>query len=140
MECPFFGRTGAYLDGELPAAEREACEAHLSGCSECSRELRRLERLSQFLSAAGRPEFGGPRPLWKAELVQRRVVRFAEVLTAAAALVIAVCGIWLFRLSAQPDSAAVPAWQRMAILQQSEPAPPAEADDPLVQVFLRGQP
>jgi anti-sigma factor RsiW len=140
MECPFFSRTGAYLDRELPAAEREAYEAHLSGCRECARELARLERLSRFLSVGRTPEFGGPRPLWKAELSRQRLVRFAEVLTAAAAVVIAVCGFWLSRLNRPPDSAATPAWERLAVAQQSEPAPSPEPEDPMLQVLLRGEP
>jgi anti-sigma factor RsiW len=32
-------RIGAYADGELGAAERQAVEAHLRACTECTREL-----------------------------------------------------------------------------------------------------
>lgn len=35
-------RLSAYLDGELPAPERAAVEAHLAGCSECEEQLAAL--------------------------------------------------------------------------------------------------
>jgi len=141
MACAFFDRTGAYLDRELPEAERKAYEAHLSTCDECSRELRDCSRLSRFLSAAGMPDIGRQPVSWKAELNRQRMVRFAEMLMAAAAVVMAVCGLWLFRLAGRPDSsAAVAGWERMAVTQQSEATPPAETDDPLAQALLRGQP
>lgn len=140
MSCDFLNKTGVYLDGELAAAEREAYEVHLSACEECSQELARLQRLSRFLSAAGMPEVGQPGPQWKAQLNRQRLVHFAELLTAAAVLVMAVCGLWLFRMSAGSAPVVVSGWERAAVGQQLEGGPAPEADDPLVQVLLRGQP
>ena len=152
MACAFLCRTGAYLDQELAAAERAAYEAHLSACGECARELERLARLSRFLSAAGRnagdtipiqgaelPEF---RFLWKPLAYRQKLVRFAELLMAAAALVMAVCGLWLLRSGSRSDSAAMAGWEQMALerVQPAELASESEGDEALVQAILRGQP
>ena len=140
MECALFAKAGAYLDGELPAPERDAYAAHLGTCGECAQELARLERLSRFLSAAGTPESTRQRHSWGPQVKRQRLVRFAEALMAAAGLVMAVCGFWLFKISAQPDSAAVAGWERMAVTQQPDLTAAAEPDDPIVQAILRGQP
>lgn len=139
MECALLAKAGAYLDGELPAPERDAYTAHLCTCGECARELARLERLSRFLSA-GTAESTRQRHSWGPQVKRQRLVRFAEALMAAAGLVMAVCGFWLFKISAQPDSAAVAGWERMAVSQQADPTAAAEPDDPIVQAILRGQP
>ena len=41
-------RLSEYLDGELTAAERDTCEAHLAGCTGCARLLEELKRLQCF--------------------------------------------------------------------------------------------
>jgi anti-sigma factor RsiW len=139
MGCAFFNKTGAYRDRELPAADRDAYEKHLVSCTECARELARLARLSTFLSAAQMPEMKLERPLWKTRRNRPNLVPFAEFLTAAAAVVIAVCGIWMFNPGARTESASVPGWERMAV-GQADAAPAADAEDPIAQVLLRGQP
>ncbi|MGD0090764.1 MAG: zf-HC2 domain-containing protein [Planctomycetota bacterium] len=140
MGCEVCVKAGAYLDHELPAREREAYEAHLSTCAECAQELARLERLSRFLSAAGTPEFSRPQLSWNPVVKRQKLVRFAEALMAAAGLVMAVCGFCLLKSSAQPDSATVAGWERMALTQQAEAPPAPEPEDPIAQAVLRGQP
>ena len=44
-------RLSAYLDGELPASEREPLERHLAGCAECRRELNELREVRALLRA-----------------------------------------------------------------------------------------
>jgi len=83
---------------------------------------------------------GPQRPLWQPRLKWQRPVRFAEMLMAAAALVMAVCGVWLFRLGPRSDSAAVWGWEQMAVTQQADAAPETDGDDAIVQALLRGQP
>lgn len=39
-----------YLDGELPPAERERVEEHLSRCTECRREVEVFDRMKRELS------------------------------------------------------------------------------------------
>jgi anti-sigma factor RsiW len=140
MACAFFEKSGAYLDRELAEGERVAYESHLSSCNECSRELKRLERLSQFLTAARMPEARPQQLLWKPRLVRQKVVRFAELLAAAAAFVMALSGFWLLRMGARSDSASVENWEQMAVTQQSDSGPEADEDERLVQAMLRGRP
>lgn len=49
MACDFTDLS-VYLDGELPAAERQTLEAHLEACPTCRRELERLDRVRAMLS------------------------------------------------------------------------------------------
>ena len=46
---------GAYYDGELPPARRQAMEEHLRTCAECARELERFRALSSLLTATALP-------------------------------------------------------------------------------------
>jgi len=48
-EAPHAGeRLSAYLDGELPAAEREQVESHLRECGPCARWLEELQAVDDF--------------------------------------------------------------------------------------------
>lgn len=144
MGCESSKKCGAYLDGELPQAERAAFDAHVSACGECSVELARLKRLKTFLSAAQMPHMIRPRAGFEARLNSRRLVRFAEFLMSAAAIVIVVCAISLLKMNeprpAPAPAQPVPTWERMALSQQPDPGAVAENEDPLVQVLLRDQP
>ena len=142
MGCERFDKTGAYIDGELPEAERAAFDAHLSSCAECSAEMARFKRLKTFLAAARMPQMIRPRAVFEARMNSQRLVHFAELLMSAAAIVIVVCGISLVKMNVPPHTAAqpVPTWERMALSAQVEPAAPSESDDPMVQVLLRDQP
>ncbi|HEX3357135.1 MAG TPA: zf-HC2 domain-containing protein [Tepidisphaeraceae bacterium] len=52
MSCDLLEKIHAYHDGELPAAERGALEAHLKSCSDCSELLNELQSLSRVIAAA----------------------------------------------------------------------------------------
>jgi anti-sigma factor RsiW len=56
------GRLGAYLDGELPAAERSTLEDHVAGCAVCAAALRRDEQVATALRD-GLPFFAAPETL-----------------------------------------------------------------------------
>ncbi|MEN6547527.1 MAG: anti-sigma factor [Armatimonadia bacterium] len=49
MACPSGQRLSAYLDGTLPARQRERLERHLQTCLNCRRELAQLQRLQALL-------------------------------------------------------------------------------------------
>lgn len=48
-------RLSAYLDGELPATERAALDAHLRDCAQCQRELAALRQTRALLRALPAP-------------------------------------------------------------------------------------
>ncbi|MFN2315871.1 MAG: anti-sigma factor [Gemmatimonadales bacterium] len=112
----------AYLDDELPAAERETLEAHLSTCVSCRAVLDELRAV-----VAWAPTYVGQQPErdhWSgisAEIERKRVVafparlaqRFSLAQLAAAAAVVAVLsggGVWIAMRSGgeAPVVAAVP--------------------------------
>ena len=53
---------GCYLDGELPASERAAVEAHLLQCAHCRAELQQLRNLAAGIGQLGSVE--APSSLW----------------------------------------------------------------------------
>jgi RNA polymerase sigma-70 factor (ECF subfamily) len=56
MTCPEVrDRLSAWLDEDLPPAERREVEAHLSGCAPCRQEGERLRRTVALLAGLGRP-------------------------------------------------------------------------------------
>jgi anti-sigma factor RsiW len=138
MACEQCNRTGAYLDLEMSEQDRQNLEAHLANCSECSQELARLQRLSAFLSSAATPEINPQQLFWKARNNKQGLIRFAEMLTAAAAVVILICGIWLMRAGSSEKTSSAN-WERVVITQQFD-TPQADSEDPFVQVLLREQP
>ncbi|MEA3403277.1 MAG: zf-HC2 domain-containing protein [Armatimonadota bacterium] len=100
-------RLAEYQLGALDEAESAAVERHLQSCPECRAELEALERLDALLEPMERVE--APAGLW-AEVQARMAPRQRGVwrslaqwwrqsprpaLAAAAALVLAVGGLWL---------------------------------------------
>jgi negative regulator of sigma E activity len=55
-------RLSEYLDGDVPAAERDACEAHLADCAECRDVLGELRAVVAF--AASDPDQAAASNLW----------------------------------------------------------------------------
>jgi len=106
--CEQMRRVGAYHDGELSPEEQSAFEAHVAGCAVCAAELKQLRSLSCLLTGAELP--GVP-----AEVLQRlreaprrserTFVRWAEVLMAAAAIILVVCASWTFAAVGQGTAA-----------------------------------
>lgn len=62
---------GAYVLGDLPAAERAALDGHLRECEECRAELKALESVASLLPLADPARFDQPAPLPPAELGER---------------------------------------------------------------------
>jgi len=99
LECEWTSLVHAYYDGELPAPQRAAVEAHLHQCVACAEELRSLERLSVRIRSASLPM--PPRDLVRGIVArvgraqEAGAIRLAWWLTAAAAMVVVVCQIYL---------------------------------------------
>lgn len=125
------GALHAYLDGELPPAERAALEAHVAECPACRARLTEeralLERASQLLGLAQPLERPAP-PLH--QLRQRRVVRRLRLPFAwAASIVLAVSlGYYLHGT----DSGVVPEVRSRASSAEEDraAAPPVAVDAP----------
>jgi len=100
------GALHAYLDGELPAAERAALEAHIAVCSACRAQLADeralVERASKLLGLAQPVERPAP-PLH--QLRQRRLVRRLGMPLAWAASVVLALSVGY---SMRPESRMIP--------------------------------
>ena len=124
--CEHGRRLDAYHDGEMSPEERRRFEVHLRECPACADELERLRALSRILTSASRPAV----PKETLARVHRRVgrsrdrvpVRLVEALTAAAAVVLMVCGWWLWRSGPASDVRTQPAapWETVALRVRAE--------------------
>lgn len=120
--CQHNQKISAYLDGELSAGEQEQTAQHLGLCDECTRELRQLRAVSQFL--------GGFEPLAipDAALARihnavdaadsiRRMVRLAGSLATLAASLAITVTLWNSLSSGSGQAmAGVPAWEQAAVM------------------------
>jgi anti-sigma factor RsiW len=148
IECAFQLRLDAYHDGELDAAERARVEAHLSACSTCAAELAEMRALSARIGAAaaigaiGTDESLGMHEAVRREAQQARderersipLLRTAGMLSALAASVLIISGVWLMELrpgagmsgpSRQQVArvAVQPEWERVAMTLRADPRP-----------------
>ena len=126
--CEHSLKVGAFHDGELSGEERRAFQAHLPACPACALDLKQLEALSRGLAGMRIPQA----PPGLAERLygtvgaarERVIIRMAEVLTAAAAAVLVVCGGLLWRDLGAGGAyvAAAPPWERAAVTLSVEPS------------------
>jgi|SRR5438067_53649 len=90
--CDQTAQVHLYHDGELPAEQREALEAHLCQCTECAALLSELRSLSRLFAAApmAQIEPDAMQRLREARYIlpDTGVLRIAGWLTAAAAAVL----------------------------------------------------
>lgn len=121
MSCDQTQNLEAYLDGELPEAQRRSVEAHLAICAACARELARLKKLSSALA--------GYRPVLSAEALERiheaigqswdiGVLRLARRISAVAAAIVLCGSLYLTFFQTEQASAvaaAPPVWEQTAI-------------------------
>ncbi len=120
-QCEYTQRAGAYHDGELPDQQARQFEAHAASCQRCRTELARLEALSGVFETVELPHMSPFAVSRVRSMVVRRsergIVRLAEALTAVAAAVLVVCGLWLWKAEASPASVGyTPAeWETLAI-------------------------
>jgi len=123
-ECEYARRLSAYHDGEVSDADRASLEAHVRQCPACAAELRRLAALSHMVSRLGLPKM----PAQSVERVRRAtdamlmadLGRMAKRFLAAAAAVLLVCSVWLWRSEAAPRPAErMPLWETAVATQQA---------------------
>ena len=119
--CERLQQASAYHDGELPAAERLSFETHLAACAQCRSELAQLAAMSRLLTfahVAGMPDETLARLHGNAIAApERNVVRLAERLIAAAAVITVACGglLWRGTNGSEMASSGDTAWQTAAV-------------------------
>ncbi len=135
--CEHSGRLNAYHDGELPLEERRALEEHIGRCPSCAREFEQLRSLSRLFAAVEMPEMSsdalGRLHRNVGSIRERLVVRMAGVLTAAAAAVLLICGVWLWRSWAAQELYEDPVWEVAAVTLQLDVSPSGNGEMPLAQ-------
>lgn len=119
--CERLQQAGAYHDGELTPDERTSFESHLPGCGECRAELAELARMSALFAAARIPDMPQrTRERLHGNAVaapQRGVLKLAEQLIAAAAVITVACGGLLWRGAGTDESGSAndTAWRKAAV-------------------------
>ena len=109
--CDQTAQVHLYHDGELPAGQREALEAHLRSCEECKALLSELRSLSRLFAAAPVAQIApdAMQRLREARYVlpDTGVLKIAGWLTAAAAAVLLAALPMLHRDDRNTDQQAV---------------------------------
>ena len=136
-----------YLEGDLDLTRRALLDAHLDGCSACSREFAEMRRAIDLLRSLPDPES----PPFFAESVMRRIRQgegrrgfaerlrdwLGEVTSPQVAIPAAALAIGLLMVFGAPGSRTV--W-RFAVPHQQSPRPErlvqSTADDPALQTLL----
>jgi anti-sigma factor RsiW len=137
-ECPGEEEIGAYVGGEMAAADRVRIEAHLLNCSKCLHEVALLSEpamaapdesapdadakaLERFKALADGPaRVGSPRRTWRA------VLGWGLPAAAAASVLVALTAGWMWPGKAtKTDPAAAPVASKAA-------HPPARVSSPLL--------
>src|SRR5262245_60097146 len=117
-QCPQISSISAYHDGELNDTRRADVEAHLKNCAECAAELVELRRLSGLIAGeavmAIPPEFTRKLHGQVDEMTDSSVLRFAQILSGIAAVLMIGVGGWLLATPEMPARSA-PEWERAAV-------------------------
>src|SRR5207244_1110981 len=111
MNCEQTHQVHLYHDGELPAGQRDALEAHLKTCSECQALLTDLRAMSRAFAAAPMVEIPSDAMLRirgaQYVLPDTGVLKIAGWLTAAAAaILLAALPVWRQEYRVQPPAVA----------------------------------
>lgn len=121
--CEFLQMIDAYHDGELSVEQRGRFERHLAACGICEAELRSLRAISRRLAAGEVPSLSQAAldRLHEAASIgeERSVIRIAEWLTTAAAAVLLLGLVGLFKPS-PTDRPAQNDWTPYAVTYANE--------------------
>jgi len=135
-------RLSELLDEALAVSERAQVSAHLDGCPDCRRELDRLRATVSLLSSVERPRApvgfvdrvtaAASRLPWHRRLSRRLFLPLSIKLPAeaAAVLVIAILGVYLFQRTPELRDAARPELQSPAIRSEPSGATPVAPTSP----------
>jgi len=130
-ECIEHQLLGAYHDRELGDEQREAVEAHLSGCKQCQAELADLSALSSWLVTAATPPLS-PIGLHRLHarvdsVMEEGLVRFVRLLSGVAACLLVGASIGLMRVKIARPAEVAPPWMDLAVVANLENSASSEA-------------
>ena len=132
MVCSEQSRLGAYHDGELSAADREAVAAHLATCAACTAELAvlvrqsqqfrsmSLPRLSQLAAARLHASIDRSIGLANERAAELGMLRIARTLASIAACVLVAGTVWLSVGPERVSPKAAPPWTGVALNSETE--------------------
>lgn len=127
------GTLHAYLDGELPAAERAPLEAHLAECASCRDRLTEerglIERADRLLTLAALPAGHTHRPAPVATEHPRRRPPFVVPAVWAASIALAFLTGWLLRPAPHPSDFATNEARQVAAAAPADTPAPAPVSD-----------
>jgi len=132
--CEHGRRLSAYYDGELSGRQQQVLEAHLKECASCRQQLRELRSLSRLLSGARVPALGSAAAARLHKRIpsvrEQTVVRMAEVLAVAAAVLLVVSLSWLLQtvLKKEPPAGPGAAPEILALTMQTDRFTDADAE------------
>ena len=137
--CDWLPKVHAYYDGEAPAEARAGIEAHLTQCAACARELEELRALSHLIAATPlptiRPEAVRRLHRTTDSIMDRVLVRMSEYVTAAAAAIIAACGLWIWHADRAAVDYSTPALDSLVLSARADLSP-ADAETQIAQYIV----
>jgi anti-sigma factor RsiW len=140
MTCDRANQIYAYYDGELPAEQRQAVEAHLRECTQCRELLAQLQALSSlFVSARLEPMPGGAIERLEAawdSAQDRAILRISSWLTAAAAAVLVGAIMFVPKESSAVTTEAPGVWQEVAVNTPVEQRDSARAESVVLAQWM----
>ncbi len=100
--CKYSYKLNAYHDSELSDEERHKLEEHIQACPHCTREIERLQKLSELFKSVPIPDIPEETLVCLHQSLRSRqgkgIVRFVEMLTAAAVLILLVGSVLNLRM------------------------------------------
>ena len=131
--CALRQSVAAYHDGELPAEQADAMSRHVQECGMCGGEAKAMQAISRLLSGPVSPAMP-PQAMARLHAVidgarASSLQWMGEVLTAAAAAVLLLCGAAMWLSPARQPTAAVPLWELTAASYVDREAQPVEPED-----------
>ena len=150
--CEFQSRLGAYLDGELDAAQQAQVESHLAACEDCRTqldEIRELSRLAQNFEA-GEMSLGAVRRIHRAIDADQQfsIFRVATVLSGLAASALVIGAAWMAELPGGGSSIHSPVvvihqdqlshWEKVAVNGPLPSADQLHAEATMVRAMTQG--
>lgn len=133
-DCKYSYKLNAYHDNELSDEERHTLEEHIQACPHCTQELEGLQKLSVLFRSASIPDIPEEALAGVHQRLETRqergIVRFVEMLAAAAVLVLLIGSALNVRMETR-GQVYESGWEQYAVTPQMEVS---SAESPELQV------